>query len=180
MLVFRTNATGAANGDDIYWASRSSTASDFSNVVPLAKINTSFSEVQPFLTPDGMEVYFSGNGTGDYDIYRAVATAPGTFPTPSAVKEVNASGAPDQNPTVSADDLTMVFSSGRFGGQGGQDVWITKRPNKTSAFGPPVNLSEVNSGANDYPSWISADGCRLYMYSDRSGTLHVYSSSRPQ
>jgi WD40-like Beta Propeller Repeat len=179
-LVFRTNATGASNGDDLYWSSRTNVANDFSKGTPIASVNTSFSEVQPFLVPDGSSLYFSSNAAGNYDIYRTQGAGNGAFASPTPVSEVNESAYADQNPTVTADDLTMVFSSTRSGGQSGQDVWLTTRRSRASSFASPVNLSEVNSGGNDYPSWLSSDGCRLYLYSDRSGTLHIYEAARPR
>ncbi len=177
-LVFRVNATGATNGDDLYWSSRTSAGSDFSKGTPLSNLNTSFSEVQPFLVPDGSSLYYSSNAAGNYDIYRSQSAGNGSFAASTPVGEVNDAASADQNPTVTADDLTMVFSSTRTGGQSGQDVWITTRPSRESSFAGPTNLAEVNSSGNDYPSWLSADGCRLYLYSDRSGTLHIYEATR--
>jgi WD40-like Beta Propeller Repeat len=178
-LVFRATTPGAAGSDDLFWASRGSTDVDFAHVVGLANLNTAYSEVQPFLMPDAAELYFSANPTGDYDIYHTTATGPGAFGAPNAVKEVSSAGFADQNPTLTTDGLTMAFSSTRGGGQGGQDVWIAHRATKTSSFEAPVALAEANSSANDYPSWLSADRCRLYMYSDRSGVLHTYVAQRP-
>jgi hypothetical protein len=178
-LVFRMNATGASNGDDLYWSSRTSLASDFSKGTPISDLDTSFSEVQPFLVPDGSSLYYASNAAGNYDIYRTQSAGNGSFAAPTPVAEINEAASVNQNPTVTADDLTMVFSSTRTGGQSGQDVWITTRPSRESSFAAPTNLAEVNSSSNDYPSWLSADGCRLYLYSDRSGTLHVYEATRP-
>ncbi len=176
-LFFRSAAAGGSGGDHIYWASRASVQSDFSNVNLAANLNSSSNDVQPYLVPNASEIYFSSDRTGDYDIYSATGSG-GVFGAPAAVGQVNETGVDDQNPTVSADGLEIWFSSTRSGGQGGQDVWTALRADAGSPFGAPTLVTQVNSTGNDYPSWVSADLCRLYLYSDRTGTLHVYLATR--
>lgn len=51
-------------------------------------------------------------------------------------------------------------------------TWIATRANTSMAFDPPQLLpAPVNEGgANDVASWISPDGTRLYLSSDRAGS----------
>ena len=177
-LAFRSSRDGGAGGDDLYWASRASTGGDFAGVAPIAGVNSSSSDVQPFLIPSGTEIYFSSNRTGDYDIYRATGSG-GTFAAPTAVSEVNMTGVVDQNPAVSADDLTILFSSDRTGGMGARDIWIATRSSTSATFGTPTDLAGVNTAGSDYPGWLSPDGCRLYLHSDVSGSSHIYLATRP-
>ncbi len=177
-LFFRSTRVGGPGLDDIYWASRSNLQSDFSNVTLASNLNSSASDVQPYVVPGGTEIYFSSNRTGDYDIYDAAGNG-GAFGQPARVAEVSQVGADDQNPTVSADGLEIVFSSSRSGGQGGQDIWMAQRSSTSAPFGAPALVPQVNSGGNDYPSWVSPDLCQLYLYSDRTGPLHIYLATRP-
>lgn len=177
-LFFRSTRAGGPGLDDIYWASRSNLQSDFSNVSLVANLNSSASDVQPYVVPGGTEIYFSSDRTGDYDIYDATGSA-GAFGAPIRVAEVSQVGADDQNPTVSPDGLEILFSSSRSGSQGGQDIWMAQRSETTAPFGVPTLVPQVNSAGNDYPSWVSPDLCQLYLYSDRTGTLHIYLATRP-
>jgi hypothetical protein len=46
-------------------------------------------------------------------------------------------------------------------------------------FDEIARVAEVNmAGANDYPSWLSSDNCRLYMSSSRGSRLQVYVATR--
>ena len=46
---------------------------------------------------------------------------------------------------------------------------------------PPTNLSEVNSSQSEQPTWLSANGCRLYLQSDRAtGDYNLYVATRPK
>jgi Tol biopolymer transport system component len=177
-LVFRSNRAGGAGGDDLYSAARASVAADFSNVTSLSTLNSASNDVQPFLTPDGSEIYFASNRTGDYDIYRA-ALDNGMYGAPSAVAELNETGVDDADPVISADGLTMFFSSTRPGGVGAADIWMAARSAPASAFGPPVNVTELNSTSQDDPTWLSVDGCRLYMSVGDMPSTHLYLATRP-
>jgi hypothetical protein len=177
-LAFSSNRASDAGSFDLYGASRTGITVDFTNIVPLAPLNTAFNDEQPFLVPGGSEIYFSCDRTGDFDIYRATG-AGGQFASPNAVGELNLAAIADEHPAVSADDLTIVFSSNRAGGAGDLDVWMAERTTTTVAFGVPANVTTVNSTAKDIPDWLSADKCRLYLHSDRSGAEHEYLASSP-
>jgi Tol biopolymer transport system component len=67
------------------------------------------------------------------------------------------------NPAITADGLTLYFSSLRPGGLGGWDIWLTTRPTRESPWGQPVNLgSAINSAGDEFFGCISVDGCSLY------------------
>jgi hypothetical protein len=82
---------------------------------------------------------------------------------------VNTSGT-EVAPSISADGLSLYFTSDRGGGQGGQDIWVTTRSSVDDPWGPPVNLGAiVNSSSNEMAPCISADGLELYFTCDRAG-----------
>jgi len=41
-----------------------------------------------------------------------------------------------------------------------------------------VLVENVNSAGDDGPSWLSPDGCRMYISSDRAGTNDVFVAQR--
>ena len=46
------------------------------------------------------------------------------------------------SPTVSADETKLFFTSGR---NGQEDLFVSMRPGRESAWGEPANLGELNS-----------------------------------
>lgn len=82
------------------------------------------------------------------------------------------SAANDNNPTLTADELTMYFASNRPGGLGDVDIWMTKRASRSSPWEPPVNLgAPVNTPFIDGAPALSPDGHVLFIHSNRPGTL---------
>jgi serine/threonine protein kinase len=72
------------------------------------------------------------------------------------------------SPSVSADGLTLVFSSDRPGGLGGNDIWSCRRDTTAEPFGDPVNLGPaVNKRGNDIDPWLSGDGRTLLFVTQR-------------
>jgi Tol biopolymer transport system component len=178
-LMFGSNRASDAGLNDLFMASRAAASVDFSNASPISILNTSgFSDEQPFVLPDGSEIYFASNRTGSFELYRAFATG-GQFGAPAAIAELNGAAGNNEHPAVTADDLTLVFSSTRSGGQGSNDIWMADRANAAATFGAAVNLTSINTSSKDIPDWLSEDRCRLYFHSDRSGATHEYIATRP-
>ena len=66
-------------------------------------------------------------------------------------------------PALTPDELTLYFGgSPGTGTARKEDIWVQKRPSMDVPFGKPVNVGELNTQSENFPSWISPDGCRLY------------------
>jgi hypothetical protein len=39
---------------------------------------------------------------------------------------------------------------------------MARRASRSDAWGTPVNVRELNTPGEDFPTWASPDGCRLY------------------
>ncbi|MHC4310616.1 MAG: hypothetical protein ACYSSN_11780, partial [Planctomycetota bacterium] len=78
----------------------------------------------------------------------------------------------DAGPCISADGLTLYFSSNRSGGSGGYDLWFTTRATINDDWGPAVNLGQPPNSQYSYwePS-ISSDGLTLYFSDGHSPTF---------
>jgi len=148
--------------------------SDWSAPVNLGPVVNSVSlEGGPFVSPDGLSLYFiSGRpgGFGGFDMYvsqRASVDEP--WGTPQNLGPTINSSGNEQTPTVSLDGHWLYFASDRPGGFGGMDLYVSRRHNKRDDFGwqPPVNLgSGVNSAAIEYGGALFED--------DETGTITVY------
>ena len=76
----------------------------------------------------------------------------------------------DNRPAISKDGLSLYITSGRPGGFGGLDIWVSHRASVDDPWGPPQNLGPtVNSSVNDVAPAFSPDGHRMYFHSFRPG-----------
>jgi len=140
-------------------------------------INTEADEVLGCISPDGLEFYFMdayalhSGGLGGKDIW--VAGRPSV--SEPWGESVNL-GAPintehdDELPCLSADGLTLYFSSTRPGGHGESDLYLSTRITKDDPWQAPVNFgTPVNSPEKDDYPFVSTDGLTLYFTSQRAG-----------
>jgi Tol biopolymer transport system component len=77
----------------------------------------------------------------------------------------------ERNPSISADGLSLYFSSDRpggpfFSGFHPWDLWVTTRATVDDPWSEPVNLGPtVNSWTDEFSPSISVDGMSLYFSS---------------
>jgi serine/threonine protein kinase len=123
---------------------------------------------------DGLEMYFysdrpGGQGGWDLWVLKRASISSDWATTENLGPAVNTSST-DSDPTISADGLTLYFSSKRPGGYGETDIYLSTRTAKDAPWSPPVNLPQtVNGSAREGAPWISPDGLELYFRSIRSG-----------
>src|SRR2546426_544597 len=94
----------------------------------------------------------------------------GPWSTPINVGPLVNSPLDDNRPAISKDGLSLYITSGRLGGFGGLDIWVSHRASLDDPWGPPQNLGPtVNSSSNDVAPAFSPDGHRMYFHSFRPG-----------
>ena len=134
-------------------------------------VNSPYGDYEPFIAPDGLSLYFSSTrpgGLGNEDIWVSTkqtseSNPEGYWGPPLNLGEPVNSEYREGLPTITADGLTLVFSSNRPGGLGEYDIWLSTRPTKEDPWSQPVNLgAPVNSAGIEYCGCISPDGCSLY------------------
>ncbi len=80
------------------------------------------------------------------------------------------SASTEQGPALSGDGLSLYFYSGRSGGVGSDDIWVSQRASVSAAWGMPANLGRtINSNSRDYVPAFSSDGHWMFFASDRPG-----------
>ena len=181
VLYFGTNRSGGLGDYDVWKATRASTGDFFSAPVALPSINSSTIDYFPFVTADGLSLYFASTragGVGNRDTWVSTrATTTSEFPAPTLLAATN-STADDVAMTLSADGLSFFIQSDRAGASGGPDVWLATRQSTAQPFSTPSNLSGVNSTSQDQATWLSLDGLRLYQASDRGTSWQIYLTER--
>jgi Tol biopolymer transport system component len=180
MLWESDRAASGSNQGDIYIATRSNTAVDFSGPTAVSAVNAGGADdIQPALDADGSLWLASNRSTSTgYDLFRAPAGV-GSFQPPAPVTELNTT-ADDWSPTLSSDGLTIYFASSRPGGAGKNDIYVATRVSLTSPFSNVQNVAELNGPNDELPHWLSADGCRLYLEQQNGNTFELFVATRPK
>jgi len=176
-LYFTSDRPGGSGSFDIWVTTRETAQDPWGEPVNLGPtINSSAWEHTPFISADGLSLFFSSNRSGGFglvDIWITTrTTVSDPWGTPVNLGSTINSSAADAAVSLSLDGLSLFFNSTRSGGYGGQDLLVSTRSTLTDPWGEPVNLGPmVNSSAWDYTPSISADGLLLIFGSNRSGGL---------
>ncbi len=170
-LVYAGAPSGVTFGD-LYISTRASTTAGWSvGTLLTGPSSTSYDDGDPVVTGDGGVLYFASQRGTSYDLYMSVRGSDGKFGAAQPVTELNTADY-DAHPRVTADGLTMYWSSMRNGdgaATGGADIWKATRVSRAGAFGAAVRVPELDTTANESPTWISDDGCVIYLQSNRTG-----------
>ena len=155
------------SGDwEIYQTTRPAAGQAWNTPTVVAATSDPATESDPFVSADGLELYFystRSGGQGGSDLMRSTrATTAAPWGSPSFVTELN-SPAADGSPSLTADGLTMYLLSNRTGSPNPPNagIWTTSRPDLVSPFGTPTLVSEfATSDANRGPE-VSPDGLEI-------------------
>jgi hypothetical protein len=80
---------------------------------------------------------------------------------------------------LSADGLRIYYGK-RVPGSG-TDIWTAVRPAFDKPFEKLAAVAELNTSANEWPNWISPDGCRLYITRTRvADDNDLFVATRPR
>ncbi len=142
-------------------------------------IRSDLDDVQdPSLTADELEIFFTSPTGGVNDIWtNRRASSNAGWGTSSLVAELSSTGV-DEDPTVSADGLTIYLSSDRAGA--GMRLFIAHRPARDQPWATPLPLSELGPSTADVAPALDPTGVHMVFASLRGGAAdyHLYSTSR--
>lgn len=183
----------SAGGDKLYFSSNRNSdqedffVSEFDNnrwqpPFPLgAPINTDANEGSMAISTDGNLIVFTGCGRkesyGSCDLYFSERIAGGWSEPKNLGRHVN-NKLWDGHPSISSDGKWLYFSSERYGGFGGRDIWRSQ--NIKGTWQRPENLGYPINNARDQASpFIHPDGVTLYFASSGHaglGMMDIYKS----
>jgi hypothetical protein len=173
-LYFNSNRPGGYGGSDLYITTRATKNDLWGPPVNLGpKVNSSKEDAYPWISADGLELYFSSKragGYGDWDFWvakRATKDAPWGDPV-NLGPAVN-SPYTETALSLSPDGLLLVFSDYfltnllRPGGYGSNDIWISRRASPSGPWQAAVNLGpKINTADSESTARFSPDGRTLY------------------
>jgi len=120
------------------------------------------------MTHDGetLLLYMTPERNGiNNDLYVSFLTPEGWWTEPKSLgKKINLPDYDEMTPYMAADGVTLYFSSNRPGGLGDNDIWMTRRLDKTwQKWSDPVNLgSPINTP--DWDAFFTLDAGGEYAY----------------
>ncbi len=118
----------------------------------------------PYVLPDGSALYVAKQTTdapGRRFIHRA-GRGTGAYDDVQAVTGLGADANDDDNPVITADELTLYWASVR-GAVATSDIYEATRTDAKSPFSGVRRVGSLSAPARDErPTFVSADGCRLY------------------
>lgn len=159
-VYFSSDRSGGAGGSDIWRATRTSPTSDFGQITNVTELNSAADENDVYVTPDNASLYVSSTRNLQLGALFQFTVTGGVISAPVLVLD-----SPTQSinrAVVSNDGLWVIAQRA-----GSQYEW--RRTSAAQRFGQEMELVAINSPTLDHPSWVSADGCRFYFASDRSG-----------
>lgn len=165
-LVFTRRIKGV--NEDFY--SATSTAGQWDPATPLeGNINTPMNEAAQNISQDGQWLVFTAHNRddsyGDYDLYISYLTPQGWGQPNNLGNKVN-SDQWDSQPCLSPDKKELYFSSRRFGGLGGKDIYVCHLQ-ANGKWSEPRNMGPaINTPADDQCPFIHADNQTLYFVSN--------------
>jgi len=178
-ILFSRALVGGSTGNDIFMATRTSPSSPWTNVAPIAELNTTGSERSPHLSSDGKTVWWAKNvgtsTTPDYDIWTATrGTVNGVWSNLKEVARFTSTGQ-DDSPCATSDELTMYFDSDRASA-GESTIYVSTRPLGGGAWSVPHDVPEVAGGLR--PD-VTPDGRYMVLAKlSADGTTDLYESHR--
>ncbi|MGE0039727.1 MAG: TolB family protein [Vicinamibacterales bacterium] len=155
-----------ASDFDIWYVERD--GDTWGPAVNVAAVNSPAQEVYSTMTRDGA-LYFSSDRDGNTDIYMAPPDGAGGFGTPVRLPApLNSPDDDENNPLIAPDGSWLIFASGRDGGVGEIDLYVSFH--RDGAWSAPVNLGPgVNSEFAESAPALGPDGQTLYFTSGRGG-----------
>jgi len=172
MMLF----SSVRNGDNhyhLYQATGNGQPDGWSNIAKLTMLDAPepAATLHPWLASTG-EVWFASDRLGSLDIYIAgsTQTLPAFYAPLSGIQA-------ESHPVLTADALTIFFE--RTDAQNKGHIFVATRASTSVLFGNVTQLTEFDQGqSQSAPGWISADGCRMYFSTDRSGGFDIWMATR--
>lgn len=99
------------------------------------------------------------------DLYVSFQNKEGEWSKPESLGSDINTGSTETTPFLASDNYTIYFASDRKGGEGGKDIWVSKRQDRDwKKWSKPINLGpRVNTKEDEYYYSITATGEYAYL-----------------
>jgi outer membrane protein OmpA-like peptidoglycan-associated protein len=162
--------TRRVNNDEDFYESEN-TNGVWSKATPAkGKLNTTLNEGAQSISQDGQWLIFTGcnypEGQGSCDLYISFKTKNGIWTEAENIGPIVNTDLWESAPSLSPDKKDLYFSSNRFYGYGGKDIWVTHR-NASGKWTEPENLGPtINTSGDETCPFVHPDNQTLYFNSN--------------
>jgi Tol biopolymer transport system component len=165
--------SASLESEDLLFAVRAEVGVDFANPFPLVAVNSASADGTPFLSADGLRLYFFSTRNnpdgGGRDLWLASRVDLNSqFSELRPLSELN-TPSEEQLPWLSEDELTIVFASTRPAELADFNLLQATRTRREAPFDPPQLLANVNSDGLEGRGSLSRDGLTIVLSSTRAG-----------
>ena len=156
-MFLTSDRPGGTGGYDIYRSTRASPVSPWTAAVAVSGVNTASHDMDPSLTGDARELFFSSNRGGTFGIYSAQRLTTSTFGNVRVHRD--AVGADEGGPAASSDGRKLMISTNQ---SGNYEVVQLLRTAPVYTFTTWRSITEVNSSTAELRGDETADGFSFY------------------
>jgi hypothetical protein len=169
--------SGSVGSFDIYVSTRTSRTAAWSAPAIVTEVSSTAVDFAATPFQDQLTLFVTSQRAGGFggdDIFISTrATTGSVWGAPVQVPELcTATGDSGAFPVDPNDIYLASFVTGD------QEIFVSRRASTADPFGAPVQVVELGSTADDEAPWVSADERDIFFSSDRSGTFHIYESTR--
>lgn len=165
----------------IHVATRPAPEEPWGEPVPLDAVGEGATGKTPWITPDGLQLYFAAartDGPGGNDLWW-IARPDRTSPWEAArlIPNVN-TGMEEYAPSLSSDGLQLLFTRSNSA-PSTEELWLTRRDSVSAEWQEPESLSINDPRAKDSDPVFSPDGLEVWWVRGVSNTDHdLYFATR--
>lgn len=127
IIVFNAYNIPGGKGDyDLWLATRTDRHSSFTKYRNLSEINSESGEFAPFLSPDGLELYFSSNRNGHSQLFKATRNSlDELFVNLKPLSQFNNLGMDVAHPRISYNGKELYFRLEKVSDRSTRDIYVT-------------------------------------------------------
>jgi gluconolactonase len=155
---------GRGDNFDIFYLTKLNAKADFTNPTPLHAISTAADELHPWLSRDGLKLYFSRKDKDGWSTYVASKKESEPFGKPTRLDFPPGF----HHPSLALDGKTM-YLQGPLPGKRWGIFRSSLTDQKWSSPEPVLALNDPDAPRGDMSPALSHDGSKLYFASDRPG-----------
>lgn len=173
--VLGSDRTGSLYSIDVWETSRSSLTADWAQPVQtnVAAVNSYSDDHDPTISADGLHLYLAPTSGTQHIVVASRASRGDPFGAPVTISELNTQYG-EGDPSLSADELIITFSSNRPTSTQNGNIWYAVRDSLSGTWHAPQPLTDLNSNAAEGDATLSSDGCRVYFARDGGSSWDIY------
>ncbi len=158
-IVFVHSPKGFQKGSDLYIAESAGRDGAYKNVRPLDEINNpDLAEFYPWISADGLSIYYSRQEGKDIKIYASTRTGKNKrFSEPTKVDINIPKVENNMSAWLSNNELEMFVLSGN-------NIYYSTRTSKSDDFSSPIEIAKANSDGFLSGVTITQDQEEMYVY----------------